>query len=66
MLLSVFAKYLPQPPARKPFLCIYLLGTCSMLGTGFAAMNRQSPALSPDVTVDEFGREESKVDFTPK
>lgn len=37
-----------------------------MLGTGFAATNRQSPTLSPDATVDEFGREESKVNFTPK
>lgn len=37
-----------------------------MLGMDFAAMNRQSPALSPDSTVDEFGREESQVDFIHK
>lgn len=36
-----------------------------MLGTGYAATNRQSPALSLDTTVDEFGREESKVDSIP-
>lgn len=66
MLLSVFAKYLPQPPATKPFFCMYLLGTCTMLGMGYASMNRQTPALSLDVTVNEFGREESKVDFIPK